>query len=153
MIKSNTLMVSLFVILLLLVGCSNEKDIDSEMQMIMETVMATQSDQHFYHLIEAVIANEPTDKLIEDAQTEIKESSTKLDKLVVKTKEAKDVKADYLSSFENHQKALNMISNNNVSAETEEEFKGYITEASQTQQAAIKKIFNQLNIQVEDKVK
>lgn len=144
--KKKTYLIFFLTIFLLLSGCSNEEKIDKEMNLIMDTLDATESNQYFYQLVNSLLANKQTSELLDLATVELEQSEKELESLTLKTQEAKNVKSNYEEAFKNRKKVISMIQNNEVNEETKTDFKNHITKAQESEYEAKEIIIKELNL-------
>lgn len=138
--------ITLTIIVLLLSGCSSSKKTEKELNLIMDTIITTESNQYFYDLVNSLLTNKETDELLTLASSELDASNKGLQSLKLKTKKAKDVKKKYELAFKNRDKVISMLKNNQVNESTKEEFKESITKAQENEYEAKEIIIKELNL-------
>lgn len=138
--------ITLTIIVLLLSGCSSSKKTEKELNLIMDTIITTESNQYFYDLVNSLLTNKETDELLTLASSELDASNKGLQSLKLKTKKAKDVKKKYELAFKNRDTVISMLKNNQVNESTKEEFKESITKAQENEYEAKEIIIKELNL-------
>ncbi len=144
--KNLVFLVGLFILVLVVSGCNSDKKIKNEITLIMDTIIETESNQYYYHLIESLLANEQDDELLKLAEDELNLSANELDSLSIKTKKGKEVINNYQNSFENREKVISILKEEDFTEKTKESLEKYIIEAEDSESAATEIIIDELKL-------
>src|SRR5699024_5399274 len=137
---------SLFILVLIISGCTSDKKIENEMTLIMDTIVETENEQYYYQLVEMILANENDHDLIKSSAKETEKSNKTLDALRKKTDEDNEVLNYYKQEFNKREKVISTVKEEDFNEKVKDNLKKDVIEAEENETLAMERIIDELNL-------
>ncbi|HLQ84086.1 MAG TPA: hypothetical protein VK121_09655 [Pseudogracilibacillus sp.] len=146
MYKKLIYVTSCLVFMLMLSGCHSAKNVETELNLIKDIFIETEENQYYYDLVENLLNNKQDTQTLALTKKELHASKQKLNSLSLKTKEAKNVKENYLKALREREKVVMLLEKEQLNKKEINELKKYLLASKENELKAREIIIKELNL-------